>query len=87
MLQSFPNSYNSYNAVMKFMPISVLTPWYVHKSSSESVPYNNIFKNFDIGIYRPTSLHVPSRLPRVGIVYVKLPKDCQIFGFNFYSVI
>ena len=24
-------------------------------------------KNFDTGIDRPTSLHVPSRLPRVGL--------------------
>ena len=26
-----------------------------------------ICKNFDTGIYRPTSLHVPSRLPRIGL--------------------
>ena len=51
------------------MPIPVLTPWYVYKSSHESVFYNDIIcKNFNTGIYRPTSLPVLSRLPspRVG---------------------
>ena len=60
----------------------------MYKSSHESVFYNNICKNFDTGIYRPTPLHVPSRLPspRVGLLYMKLPKDGQILGFNLYSV-
>ena len=50
---------------MKYMPIPVLTRLvYIYKSSHESVFYNNIIcKNFDTGIYRPTSLHVP----RVGL--------------------
>ena len=45
------------------------TPKYVYKNSHESVFYNNIIcKKFDTGIYKPyVSLHVPSRLPRVGL--------------------
>ena len=60
----------------------------MYKSSQESVFYNNIRKTFDTGIYRPTSLHAPSRLPspRVGLLYMKLPKDGQSLGFNLYSV-
>ena len=52
------------------MPIPVLTPGYVYKSSHESGFYNDIIcKNFDTGIYRSTSLHLQSRLPspRVGL--------------------
>ena len=33
----------------------------MYKSSHESVFCNNICKNFDTGIYRPTSLHMLSR--------------------------
>ena len=33
---SFPDSHNK-NAVMKYMHIPVLTPWYVYRSSHESV--------------------------------------------------
>ena len=55
---------------MKYMPMPVLTPGYVYKSSYESGFSNDInCKNFDTGIHRPTSSHVPSRLlsPRVGL--------------------
>ena len=55
---------------MKYMRIPVLTREYVYKSSHGSGFYNDIIcKNFDTGIYSPTSLHVPSRLlsPRVGL--------------------
>ena len=47
-----------------------------------------ISKSFDTGIYRPTSSHVPSRLLRVGLVYMEVAErdDCQILGFNFYRV-
>ena len=57
----------------------------MYKSSHESVFHNNICKNFDTGIYRPTSLHVLSRLPspRVGLLYMKLLKDGQILGLIF----
>ena len=73
---------------MKYMPIPILTPWYVYKSSHESVFYNDICKNFNTGIYRPTSLHVLSRLPspRVGIHGVAI-KDGEILGFNLYCYI
>ena len=52
---------------MKYMLIPVLTPWYIYRSSDEPLFYNIICKNFDTGICRPTSLHVPSRLPRTGL--------------------
>ena len=43
--------------------------WYAYKSSNSSLFLKNnvICKKIDTGIYRPTSLHVPSRLPRVGL--------------------
>ena len=53
---------------MKYMLIPVL-PTLVYKSGHESVFYNDIiYKDFDSGIYRSTSLHLLSRLPspRVG---------------------
>ena len=40
---------------------------YMKVVRDESFFYNIICKNFDTGIYRPTSLHVPSRLPRAGL--------------------
>ena len=50
------------------MPISILTPWHVYKSSHESVFYNDIIcKNCHWNVqYMPTPLHVPSRFSGVG---------------------
>ena len=43
--------------------------------------FNNVIcKKIDTGIYRPTSLHVPSRLPRVGLHDSRI---CQILAFLF----
>ena len=67
VLWSFPDSYNT-NAVKKYMPIPILTPWHVYKSSHESVFYNDIIcKNCHWNVqYMPTPLRVPSSFSGVG---------------------
>ena len=67
------------------MPTPVLTPWYVYKSSHESVFYKILFaKKFDTGFIglRPYMCQVGS----LEYAYKKLPKDRQMLGLNFHSV-
>ena len=44
---------------------------------------NKICKNFDTEIYRPTSLHVPSRLSRIGLYEVAKRRANSRFEFLF----
>ena len=72
---------------MKHMPTPALTPPGMYINVVMNLFFIIIFseKDFDTGIYRPTSLHVLSRLPRVGHLH-EVAKRWPNSRFNLYSV-